>query len=287
MTKTELLEKAQTDKRTQPLIIDFYNLHLESGPKYDRSKMATPIPREATGRAYRETPPYESMADVELVYPDDNEQNRITEFIEENVPNLGEEFRQYQERTGKNWFVSKHFMRFAYDYGCTRELIHEYALRRRAPRRELLWLASRIAERRHIPTLELISRKDGVTYHTFPCLDIPNTGEFLNIDEYEFGYHWKRLDFESPAMPYYGIRLESLWYIVIGELAKMLQEKWDITKCQAEDCDNVLLQEELGRRRLYCSDTCRYRVNQRKWRMTNCTTSCCRGSLRIPKRLFV
>ena len=42
-------------------------------------------------------------------------------------------------------------------------------------------------------------------------------------------------------------------------------------ECMADDCTNMFQQNKTGRPRLYCSDTCRYRMNKRQWRKSHLT----------------
>lgn len=250
-SQTELLAETQTEKKPQSLIIDFYNLHLESGPKYDKSKVSFPPAFETAGLTYRDDPPYESMADVELVYPNNDEQDRIIEFLEENIPELKDGFgpEWYQGQTGQDWFAGIHFMRLADDYSYTKGLIDEY-MDENISANELQWLAARLAGDNCISELVLISNEDGREHHTLFGED------WHNINDYQFGWRWRGLSFSGQdKLPYYGIRLEPMWREIITELCRMLRERREISGCHHDKCNNIFVVRPSGKPQKYCSNS--------------------------------
>ena len=276
-TKTiEQHEKILREKRTQPIIIEFYNLHLKSGPKYDKSEL--PLDKFVF-QCDQDIPLYENLKEqqVEKKYPDKNEQCRILSFFEKYAPELKADLgglEWYQRGSGISWFESKYFLRFADDYHYIKQIVDNH-IDNKISIINLNWLDSKLYSIK--PRLKLIRRQDEKEYKMMPWRDplqicqeelhrdgfITREREIVDTKDYQIKSVWSRITkVKEHGLGYYGIWLDQLFplfdQIFIQALA-MLEEHWKVSKCFFEGgkrnppCHNVFIST---RNQTYCSKKC-------------------------------
>jgi len=253
----EQLEKIPREKRTQPIIIDFYNLHLKSGPKYDKSE----LPLYDFFQCDQDIPLYENLEEqqVEKKCPDKNEQCRILSFFEKYAPELKADLgglEWYQRGSGISWFESEYFLRFADDYHYIKQIIDNH-IDNKISIINLKWLESKLYSIKL--GLKLICREDKKEYKMMPFGD---PLQIVDTKEYQVKHGWSRITkVKEHGLGYYGIWLDQLFPLfdqIFLEAMEML-EHWKVSKCSFEGgkrnppCHNVFIST---RGQKYCSKKC-------------------------------
>lgn len=255
------------EKLPQDFITDFYNLHLQSGPKYDKTEIKNMRAIKKCRNAIKA--PYEELPNVVKDRPDQNEQKRIKHFLEKCHARLGpdldflKDIRYFSKLDKISWFESRYFLQFADDYHYVAQTIDKY-IAGEVSSFELGWLESMRKSFESEPCLKVASIKDkDKVYRVDNPVLFDDVIMSWNLNDYrvEERYDEWNLRTDKGGRIYYGIStLYQLMDQVIIGVRDMITEHWKIDRCQLEGCENIFVLRPSGKTQKYCSNTHRVRA---------------------------
>lgn len=252
--------RKESQIKLRPLLLDFYNLHVTSGPIYDHDLVFHESDFDYTIAPFEEL----NEEDLEVIFPDEQERKAIVTFISKSSPgscmlNLNIEERQ------EEFFQSIHFLRFCEEYHHTRQLVDDH-ISGSGHIRDLQWLASRLGKGRQTIRARYTDKGN-------PHKDIDRSGDVLEwqykkdesdrirFSDYVLYRSWENIHTQNQTS-YYGQALWNFFDNIHFALCQLLEERWEIGKCNLERCDNIFMIGGPGKPRKYCSETHRVRAYQ-------------------------
>lgn len=267
MTDTEHNEKTKKEKRDQPLIIEFYNLQLKSGPYYNRDLVDynNLFNEEYMGVSMK--PEYEKLdnENIDKKYPDKAEQIRIKFFLEKHDPELKTHLglKWYQDQTESCWFKSNYFLRFADEYLQIKQIIDDYIYKRQISGTQIRWLNAEMSKyyKGNIPILKMINIKNKKEYPAFPLPNDFDKIKYWNLDNYKVDLAWRSYSIHINGEFYYGISIDQLMGKIKSQLYIIISEKMKLKFCEFEGgkrnptvCHNLFIMHKISQK--YCSKKC-------------------------------
>lgn len=179
-----------------------------------------------------------------MLSPDDN-------TLQATLGNLG----AYEWRSQSNWFESKFFWDFMFDYCCFRQLVGSY-INNQMPTWTLAWLQEQLKQYQKSFQIwkgsklisHLTTRQDKISPKDYKFIESASAEKFM-----------------------YALDLGEVLSKIYLEIMDLLKEKKDLRQCQApqtqktKKCQNIFAPQPKGKEHRYCSTKCSGRVRRRKY----------------------
>ncbi|MHC4533478.1 MAG: CGNR zinc finger domain-containing protein [Planctomycetota bacterium] len=202
------------------------------------------------------------LAIVAINPPSTETKSKITEFFR-GIPELWKRLftsivgsmEDYKYTHDIDWYESKDFLDFMFDYFCFRNLIDGY-LEGKIQTWTLEWLQEKIQNYRY----SLLIYKDNEQVRT------TTLGDEIVIDSLNF----KSQGIQIKGLPY-GLGLAIFSANIHSQVVQTLEEKREIKRCQAPEtqktpaCQNMFIPLAMGKEQKYCSTKCANRARRLKY----------------------